>query len=221
MKWTLLALAFLAFIGCCMLSGSYSDMALIRYIHLHRATAWDGLFQLISNTTAYISFGFVAPYLILAAIAKKPPAFLSGKIGDRRLLFAEGLLLLCSLLVATVVVQVLKPLVHRMRPYEVYPFIHKLSDAGGGSFPSGHTADAFTVLAFFMLGGYSWVLVFPVLAWALAVGYSRICLGVHYGSDVMGAMVLGILSAWAGHLLLRRAGISRKIQYLLKKNNAA
>ncbi|WP_431213777.1 phosphatase PAP2 family protein [Puia sp. P3] len=198
MKTIVLALAFFAFVGCCFLYGGFSDMAFIRSIHLGRLRNADSMLQFISNTTAFFSFGLILPFLLVYVSRRRSNNAVLLKRDTGRKALIEGVTLLCSLLLTTLLVQALKHLIDRPRPYEVYSFIKKLSDAGGGSFPSGHTADAFTVLAFFMLGRYSLLFVLPILVWAFAVGYTRIALGVHYGSDVLGAMLLGILSAWAG-----------------------
>lgn len=201
-------LAFLAFAGCCFLYGSYADMALVRAIHTGRNPYFDPALQWVSDATAWISFGSVAAILLYAyAPIWIPIQRLSWDPGHNRTYKLEALLLLLSLLVATLLVQSLKSLVLRPRPYEVYTFIRKLSDAGGGSFPSGHTTDAFTVLAFLMLGNYPLLLVLPVLIWAILVGYTRVTLGVHYGSDVLGAVLLGSLSAWIMRTLAGRYGL--------------
>ncbi len=81
---------------------------------------------------------------------------------------------------------------------------------GDYGFPSGHTAFAFVFVAA-SLG----TVVFPVyLALGLAVGFSRIYLGVHTIGDVAGGAILGIftylvveeLADWASRTLPGRKG---------------
>lgn len=188
-------------------------MALVRAIHTSRNPLFDRALQWISDTTAWLSFGGV--FVLLFYAYRTRLGIGCGANGDshKKTYLSEAVILLLSLLLATVFVQVFKSLLHRPRPYEVYSFIKKLSDAGGGSFPSGHTADAFTVAAFLMLGDYRWLLVLFVLGWAFAVGYSRITLGVHYGSDVLGAVLLGCLSAWVVRTLAGRSQLLYEKDY--------
>ena len=96
--------------------------------------------------------------------------------------------------------ELLKVAVHRPRPFVAGPFV----DWSGYSFASGHT------IAATLLYGLLAIAVFPtsknwwwriVTAWAavllvLFVGFSRIALGAHYLTDVIAAMLLGLL--WLG-----------------------
>lgn len=100
---------------------------------------------------------------------------------------------------------VLKPLISRARPFENIgtDYYKWWLDAGmtkesGHSFPSGHTTatTAFAVAIFLTTNKkYSWsVLFLPVL-----MASSRIYLMVHYFSDCLGGLAVGILSgiiAW-------------------------
>ncbi|MBI4729566.1 MAG: bifunctional DedA family/phosphatase PAP2 family protein [Acidobacteria bacterium] len=108
-----------------------------------------------------------------------------------------GWLLAISLAGATVIEEVVKDLVHRPRP----PVL-RLAHASGWSFPSGHATRAavfYGTLA--ILAGRLWpAWTARVRAWACAAGVvvlvaaSRLILGVHYLTDVLGGMALG--GAW-------------------------
>lgn len=92
---------------------------------------------------------------------------------------------------------VLKMIFHRARPD-----IHRIVQASGYSFPSGHSMAAFTlygITIYFLWkhARYAWLRVTIVMAGAvmiLMIGISRIYLGVHYPSDVVGGYVIS--AAW-------------------------
>jgi membrane-associated phospholipid phosphatase len=77
------------------------------------------------------------------------------------------------------------------------------------SFPSGHTATAFTVAGVVVLSGCGfWTAVFSLAA-ATLVGLSRIAAAVHWPVDVAAGAVLGWLSAAAGVLIAAKWHIDR------------
>jgi len=59
-------------------------------------------------------------------------------------------------------------------------------------FPSGHTTNAFTVAAVVWSRYTAWRVPFVILA--IATGVSMIILGLHFPSDVIGGVFLGIFS---------------------------
>lgn len=105
----------------------------------------------------------------------------------------------------------LKNLVARPRPYDVIAgldtLIKKLSSY---SFPSGHTACSFAV-------AFAYYRCLPQKKWGIAalvlaglIGFSRLYVGVHYPTDVLGGAAVGIFAAWIASRLV--VLISDKIQ---------
>src|SRR5437868_1864071 len=84
-----------------------------------------------------------------------------------------------------------KDLTARARPFEAHPQIHPLYVVHSSSFPAGHAATAFagaTLLA------YLAPRLTPLFAaLAVAIGFSRVYVGVHYPGDVLAGAVLGIV----------------------------
>jgi membrane-associated phospholipid phosphatase len=93
----------------------------------------------------------------------------------------------------------LKLAIARDRPYITYPDIRNLATESNLSFPSGHTSAAFAVATSLSLNYPKWYVTVPSFLWASSVGYSRMREGVHYPTDVLGGMVLGIGTAWLSH----------------------
>ena len=92
---------------------------------------------------------------------------------------------------------VVKRFTHRLRPFEALANIRSLiKPPDRFSFPSGHTAGAF-IMATLLSAFYSIVCI-PAYFLAGLVGFSRIYNGVHYTSDVLAGMVLGISCAKIG-----------------------
>jgi membrane-associated phospholipid phosphatase len=106
----------------------------------------------------------------------------------------------------------LKGTFERPRP----SFEEPLATAAGFSFPSGHAMVSLTVyggLAFVIAVGASTrrervLVVGSALALVLAIGFSRVYLGVHYASDVLAAYCAGL--AWLALCGLTLMAASRR-----------
>lgn len=111
-------------------------------------------------------------------------------------------LVLCALLLATIFGQVtIKSFVKRLRPCQEYPEVKILVPVPSDhSFPSGHTTSSFacaTMVCYF----YPWLGII-CLIFAGLMAFSRIYLFVHYLSDVIFGMLLGITVSLAILLML-------------------
>ncbi len=119
-----------------------------------------------------------------------------------------GFLVLIALAVDFVILNLgLKNLVHRTRPYDQFQdLILLVAKPGDYSFPSGHSGAAFAAacaLCFSLPSGKR-VWGYLLLALAFLVAFSRLYVGVHFPTDVLGGMAVGTLSALAVALVYRK-----------------
>lgn len=90
---------------------------------------------------------------------------------------------------------VLKQVLARTRPYEVVEGLERIIEAQSDfSFPSGHTACSFAgaVVIFLMCPRKVGV---PAMIFAVLISLSRLYVGVHFPTDVLGGAIVGTLSA--------------------------
>ena len=146
----------------------------------HRNPFWE-VPSLVMNFLGGGWFAFALPAAIIVVLCVR-----------RR--FWGALFLGVASILSALTVQLLKGLVGRPRPEEI------LVTADFGSFPSGHSANAATLVV--CLG----IVVRRVWLWAAGAAYvilmmlSRTYLGAHWVSDTVGGLLLGVaiaLIVWA------------------------
>lgn len=122
-----------------------------------------------------------------------------------------GLAILLSIAIGALITNLwLKPWICRPRPYtEEGSIFHQLWISMGQhiesdkSFPSGHTTAAFSAMtAVFWVGNkrVSWT----AFIFGLLMGMSRIYLAVHYASDVLGGILVGLVAGSIGYFICTR-----------------
>ena len=163
---------------------------------VNSVTHWDNVFamaifglsgrKLLSSTMPWISHtgnGYYYPAVPVVLL-----------LFDFRTAWSFFLTGLVAFAIELPLYKVLKNGIRRHRPCEVISSVNeRVSPSDQFSFPSGHTAAAFVMAT--LLSYFSPILSMPLFSWALLVGFSRIYLGVHYPTDILAGLVIGLLSA--------------------------
>ena len=127
----------------------------------------------------------------------------------RRIGFGMGFALAMGLLVCNII---LKPGVARIRPYDLQETLGVTIDllikrSHDFSFPSGHTIASFEACTVLMLGNKK--LGIPATLLAILIAFSRLYLYVHYPTDVITSVVLGILFGIIGWALAKKLPLKK------------
>jgi membrane-associated phospholipid phosphatase len=98
-------------------------------------------------------------------------------------------LLAFGVILTAILVLIIKFSVRRRRPEGVWGKLYRKSDPH--SFPSGHAARAVLLAVLAVATGPAWFATL-LLAWAPLVALARVAMGLHYLSDVIAGMTLGL-----------------------------
>lgn len=160
------------------------DLGILKEINLNRNKQYDEIFRAVTDSAALIAYGI--PFLLLGiGVVRKYPVTKN-----------NSFYILGSVLSAAIVTSILKYSLNWTRPFITYTFIEKVTSGGSPTFPSGHTTDAFAFATAVSIAYPKWYIIVSVYVWAIAVGYSRMDLGVHYPSDVLMGAIIGAGTAY-------------------------
>lgn len=127
----------------------------------------------------------------------------------------SGVMLILTLTVDFVLCNgILKPCIARIRPCDVNTAVSLLiARPGDFSFPSGHTAASFAATSALYFAGERklWK---PALVLSVLIAFSRLYLYVHYPTDILGGIIVGIVSGYIG------CRMAAKLEEMKNKRNA-
>ena len=145
-----------------------------------------GLSKGLSHSGIIISVGLPTAIGVYALAKKDQP------------LLKDAIYIGTSVIEAVGLTYGLKYTIDRQRPYTKYPDkLHPIEPEDSPSFPSGHTAAAFSLATSLSITYPKWYVIAPSAAWACGVGLARINQGVHYPSDVLTGAAIGVGCAFA------------------------
>lgn len=170
------------------------DLATLEALNSSRVTDLDLL--LLALTMSAYGLGAVVPVAL----------YLLGHVRKSAALRLKAFQYVLAMCLMVGVIGALKYTVNRTRPFVGHNSIERIAEASSPSFPSGHTAFAFTAAVALALMFRNAPLRVMVLAWAILVAYSRLALGVHYPSDVLASILIGTTAAMAAHHTFRKYG---------------
>jgi len=106
-----------------------------------------------------------------------------------------AVILFGSISILAVIVMALKFIIRRRRPEGEWGGIYRNTDPH--SFPSGHAARAFLIAVMATGLGPPWIGII-LWIWAPLVALARVAMGVHYASDILAGMLVGIIIGIVG-----------------------
>jgi hypothetical protein len=181
LRWRTKEWAAFAVVGGTVASFTFLDNSIRDFSQSHRANPSDTVAKNVAPLGYEYSAGILGAFYAVGLIWDKPHA---------RAVAQDGLA--ASLITSFMIVPLMKTTFGRARPDQDHgakdfdPF-----DIGQSSFPSGHTAQAFTVATVVAAHYDSWWVRIASFGTASLVGWSRVHKDRHYTSDCVAGAAIG------------------------------
>ncbi len=145
----------------------------------------SGIFdQLIIFLASYGEFVLGAVFILLL--------YFSG-YSRRDKIYIFGVAMVSAAIARFGITELIRFWYHRPRPFIALPIQHLLTD-NDWSFPSGHAARLFALSMAVYLCQKRWGFWFFLASAAIVI--SRVIAGIHYPSDILGGLIIGLLTAY-------------------------
>ena len=169
------------------------DYSILNYLNEHFHNAFfDGFFSIITHLADAGWFWIALAALLLCFKKTRKTGCVMGAALLMGVIFGNG---------------ILKPLIHRVRPYDNAawsPAVTRatllISPPSDYPSPSGHTLASFEGAFGIFLCNKKWGA--PALVLAVLIAFSRLYFYIHYPTDVIGGMILGIGFAVAAFFIV-------------------
>ena len=160
------------------------DQQFFIFLNSHNSPFWDHIMSFLSAILVWVPLYFA----ILAYIGYR----------NKRKFWIILLFIIAAVALTDQTALLIKNLVERFRPCHepsLEGLVHMVNGKCGGryGFVSSHAANSFNIAFVSLLFIRKRWFTVSIVLWALAVGYSRIYLGVHYPGDVLCGSILGAL----------------------------
>lgn len=99
------------------------------------------------------------------------------------------------------ITEIIRLFYHRPRPFISHQ-MHQLISENTWSFPSGHSAFFFALATAIYLSNRKWGISFFIAA--IIINISRVIAGVHYPSDIIGGIIIGVSTVFLIFFLARK-----------------
>lgn len=168
------------------------DQSIFLSLNGHHTPFWDAVMALFTGTGFWLLFYAPILYFIIKKYRAKALIIL--------------IVMALAILISDQLSGLLKDAVQRLRPTHdpnIQKMVHYVVNKGGQfSFFSAHAANTFTTAIFTALLFRNARYKLVILSWATLISYTRIYLGLHYLTDILTGMIVGILLGYAMFKLL-------------------
>jgi undecaprenyl-diphosphatase len=158
------------------------EIDILKYVNEYRGNMYDDFWLYITDPYSWIPLYLLFLYFIIQKFTRR----------EVRIILITSII---TLTLTTLFTEAVKESVMRVRPNNLYyrtPFLRSLADPSDHSFFSAHASNSMaitTLLFLYLKGKVKWAFLF--FLWPIFFAYSRLCIAVHYPTDIIGGLITG------------------------------